>query len=349
MLTSLKNSLILGLIITTVFACGKKKTDKKTIADNETVAVKLVDVSNANSTEPIKASGLISSLHEARLSFKTGGIIEKIFVKEGQNIAKGQLLATLNLTEINAQVSQAQENVSKIERDLKRVNALYRDSVATLEQVQNLTTALSVAKQGLQIAQYNQGYSKIYAPTNGVVVKKMMNEGELASSGSPVFFVNAAGANDWVVKVGIADKDWTRLKLGDKADITLDAFPDAKFLANVTTLSQGADQASGLYQAELKINTQGKKMATGLFAKALIYPSIKYQYASVPVDAIIEGNGDQAFVYVVENGKAKRVSLLIAYVNNQQAFVREGLAGVSQVVTDGSAYLVEGTKVKVMK
>lgn len=349
MLTSLKNSLILGLIIATVFACGKKKTDKKTIADNETVAVKLVDVSNANSTEPIKASGLISSLHEARLSFKTGGIIEKIFVKEGQNIAKGQLLATLNLTEINAQVSQAQENVSKIERDLKRVNALYRDSVATLEQVQNLTTALSVAKQSLQIAQYNQGYSKIYAPTNGVVVKKMMNEGELASSGSPVFFVNAAGANDWVVKVGIADKDWTRLKLGDKADITLDAFPDTKFLANVTTLSQGADQASGLYQAELKISTQGKKMATGLFAKALIYPSIKYQYASVPVDAIIEGNGDQAFVYVVENGKAKRVSLLIAYVNNQQAFVREGLAGVSQVVTDGSAYLVEGTKVKVMK
>ncbi|NBA76235.1 efflux RND transporter periplasmic adaptor subunit [Emticicia sp. ODNR4P] len=349
MLTSLKNSLILGLIIATVFACGKKKTDKKTIADNETVAVKLVDVSNANSTEPIKASGLISSLHEARLSFKTGGIIEKIFVKEGQNIAKGQLLATLNLTEINAQVSQAQENVSKIERDLKRVNALYRDSVATLEQVQNLTTALSVAKQSLQIAQYNQGYSKIYAPTNGVVVKKMMNEGELASSGSPVFFVNAAGANDWVVKVGIADKDWTRLKLGDKADITLDAFPDVKFFANVTTLSQGADQASGLYQAELKISTQGKKMATGLFAKALIYPSIKYQYASVPVDAIIEGNGDQAFVYVVENGKAKRVSLLIAYVNNQQAFVREGLAGVSQVVTDGSAYLVEGTKVKVMK
>lgn len=349
MLTSLKNSLILGLIIATVFACGKKKTDKKTIADNETVAVKLVDVSNANSTEPIKASGLISSLHEARLSFKTGGIIEKIFVKEGQNIAKGQLLATLNLTEINAQVSQAQENVSKIERDLKRVNALYRDSVATLEQVQNLTTALSVAKQSLQIAQYNQGYSKIYAPTNGVVVKKMMNEGELASSGSPVFFVNAAGANDWVVKVGIADKDWTRLKLGDKADISLDAFPDVKFFANVTTLSQGADQASGLYQAELKISTQGKKMATGLFAKALIYPSIKYQYASVPVDAIIEGNGDQAFVYVVENGKAKRVSLLIAYVNNQQAFVREGLAGVSQVVTDGSAYLVEGTKVKVMK
>jgi hypothetical protein len=46
-----------------------------------------------------------------------------------------------------------------------------------------------------------------------------------------------------------------------------------KFLANVTTLSQGADQASGLYQAELKISTQGKKMATGLFAKALIYPS----------------------------------------------------------------------------
>ena len=339
----------LFLILSLLASCGKKKEAKKALIEDDIIAVKLADVSHANSTEAVKASGLVGSLQEARLSFKTGGIIEKIFVKEGQSVRKGQLLATLNLTEINAQVQQANESVQKAERDLKRVTNLYRDSVATLEQVQNLTTALSVAKQSLQIASYNQGYSKIYASSNGVIVKKLMNEGELAGPGTPVFFMNASGANDWVIKVGVADKDWTRLRMGDRATVTLDAFPEQIFTAIVSNLSQGADQSSGLYQAELKLNTQGKKMATGLFGNAQITPSVIQKHTSIPIEAIVEGNGDEASVYVVENGKARKLPVQLAGVDNTRAFVTSGLAGISQVITDGSAYLVEGSKVKVIK
>jgi len=339
----------LFLILSLLASCGKKKEVKKALIEDDIIAVKLADVSHANSTDALKASGLVGSLQEARLSFKTGGIIEKIFVKEGQNVRKGQLLATLNLTEINAQVQQASESVQKAERDLKRVSNLYRDSVATLEQVQNLTTALSVAKQSLQIASYNQGYSKIYASNNGVIVKKLMNEGELAGPGIPVFFMNASGANDWVIKVGVADKDWTRLHMGDRATVTLDAFPEQIFTATVSNLSQGADQSSGLYQAELKLNTQGKKMATGLFGKAQITPSVIQKHTSIPIEAIVEGNGNEASVYVIENGKARKLPIQLAGVDNVSAFITSGLAGISQVITDGSAYLVEGSKVKVVK
>lgn len=330
-------------------SCGKKKETKRALIEDDIVAVKLVEVSQANSTEPLKASGLVASLQEARLSFKTGGIIEKIYVKEGQNVSKGQLLATLNLTEINAQVQQATESVQKSERDLKRVTNLYRDSVATLEQVQNLTTALSVAKQSLEIASYNQGYSKIYASANGVIVRKLMNEGELAGPGTPVFFMNASGANDWVVKVGIADKDWTRLHIGDRASVQLDAFPETIFSASVNNLSQGADQNSGLYQAELKLNTQGRKMATGLFGNAQIIPSVIQKHTSIPIEAVVEGNRDDAFVYVVADGKARKMPIKLVGIDNTRAFVGTGLAGITQVITDGSAYLVEGSKVKIVK
>ena len=330
-------------------SCGKKQELKKALIEDDIVAVKLVDVAMANSTEALKASGLVASLEETRLSFKTGGIIEKIYAKEGQNVRKGQLLATLNLTEINAQVQQATESVQKSERDLKRVTNLYRDSVATLEQVQNLTTTLSVAKQSLEIASYNQGYSKIYASTNGVIVKKLMNEGELAGPGTPVFFMNASGANDWAMKVGIADKDWTRLHTGDRATVILDAFPETTFSAVISNLSQGADVNSGLYQAELKLNTQGKKMATGLFGNAQITPSMIQKHTSIPIDAVVEGNGDEAFVYVVADGKARKMPIKLVGVDNVRAFVASGLAGITQVITDGSAYLVEGSKVKVVK
>ena len=344
-----KISILSFLIISLLMSCGKKQEPKKVPIEDDIVSVKLADVSQANSTEALKASGLVASLKEARLSFKTGGIIEKIYVKEGQNVRKGQLLATLNLTEINAQVQQANESVQKSERDLKRITNLYRDSVATLEQVQNLTTALSVAKQSLKIASYNKGYSKIYASTNGVIVKKLMNEGELAGPGTPVFFMNASGANDWVIKVGIADKDWTRLHTGDRATVNLDAFPKTTFTASISNLSQGADVNSGLYQAELKLNTQGKKIATGLFGNAQIMPSIIQKYTSIPIDAIVEGNGDEAFVYVVSKGKAIKLPISLVGIDNTKAFVASGLAGITQVITDGSAYLVEGSRVKVIK
>lgn len=344
-----KLSILLFLTISLLLSCSKKKEPKKVLIEDDIVMVKLVDVSQANSTEAINASGLVSSLQEARLSFKTGGIIEKIYVKEGQNVRKGQLLATLNLTEINAQVQQATESVNKSDRDLKRVTNLYRDSVATLEQVQNLNTVLSVAKQSLEIAAYNQGYSKIYASANGVIVKKLMNEGELAGPGTPVFFMNASGANDWVLKVGIADKDWTRLHIGDRATLSLDAFPETKFSAIISTLSQGADVSSGLYQAELKLNTQGKKMATGLFGKAQMMPSIVQKHTSIPLDAILEGNGEDAFVYAVVSGKAHKIPVKIIGIDNSRAFISSGLAGISQVITDGSAYLVDGSRVRVLK
>lgn len=337
------------LFLSLLMSCGKKKEVKKALIEDDIISVKLADVSQANSTEAIKVSGLVGSLQEARLSFKTGGIIEKIYVKEGQNVRKGQLLATLNLTEINAQVQQASESVQKAERDLKRITNLYRDSVATLEQVQNLTTALSVAKQSFEIASYNQGYSKIYASNNGVIVKKLMNEGELAGPGTPVFFMNASGVNDWVIKVGIADKDWTRLRMGDRATVQLDAFPETIFTAVVSNLSQGADQSSGLYQAELQLNTQGKKIATGLFGNAQIMPSTIQKHTSIPIDAVVEGNGDDASVYVVANGKAHKMPIRLVGIDNTRAFVGTGLAGIMQVITDGSAYLVEGSKVKVVK
>jgi RND family efflux transporter MFP subunit len=326
-------------------ACQKKKETTATLSE-EIVAVKTVAVSRESQAEPIQASGLVQSETEARLSFKTGGIIQKIFVREGQSIRKGELLATLNLTEIDAQVRQAAESVAKAERDLARVTNLYKDSVATYEQVQNLTTALNVSKQNLEIARYNRSFSEIRATSGGVVIKKIMNEGELAGPGSPVFYVNATGPKDWVIRVGVADKDWIRLKPGNKAEVKFDAYANQPYPAVISNLSAGADQVSGLYQVELKLTVPVPKLAAGIFANTLIFPAVQHSLESVPIDALVEGSNQSAFVYVVQGDRAKKVPVRVAYLNGQRAFIESGLNGISQVITDGSAYLTDGVKVK---
>lgn len=330
-------------------ACGKQEEKKAETAmgDETVVPVKLDKVEQTVRSESITASGLVASSEEAKLSFKIGGVIQKIFVEEGQKVRKGQVLASLNMTEIDAQVSQAKYSVEKAERDFKRVENMLKDTAATLEQMQNATTGFDVAKQSLQIAQFNRSYAQITSPIDGAVIKKMANEGELTGPGTPIFYLTSNRQSDWVVRVGVSDKDWARLKVGDKANVSLDAYPTETFTGAVTKLAPAADPMNKLYEIEVRLNPNGKRFASGLFAKVELKPVQNRNYTLLPIEAIVEGNGQDAFVYVLDESrkKVKRLPIRIGFVDGDKVLVTNGLEGITEVVTSGSAFLTESSNV----
>ena len=340
------SSLLLSLLL---ISCNKKdETQQKTPETDEVlVPVSLTKIDQATRSESIVASGLVASSEEARLSFKIGGIIQKIYVTEGQKVSKGQLLASLNTTEIDAQVNQAKYGVEKSERDFKRVENMLKDTAATLEQMQNVTTALDIAKQNLQIAQFNRSYAQIISPIDGAVVKKMGNEGELTGPGTPIFYITSNRQGDWVVRVGVSDKDWARLKVGDKANVQLDAYPSEAFSGSITKLAPAADPMNKLYEIEVRIAPKGKRLATGLFAKVELKPVQSRTYTVVPLEAIVEGNGKEAFIYVLAETrkKVKRLPVQIGFVDGDKVLITNGLEGISEVITSGSAFLTESSTV----
>lgn len=362
------------LLAVALWACGSKADTgtaergpaEKTMAgaddsrsDVSVVPIKLAPVSTVVRAEPVAASGLVSSAQEARLSFKVGGIINRLFVEEGQSVRKGQLLATLNLTEIDAQVSQAQLANEKAERDLGRVQRLYADTAATLEQLQNATTGSSAAKQNLTIAQFNRSYAQIHATVDGIVTRKAANAGEYIAPGASVYLISSNRRSDWVVRVGVSDKDWARLRLGNRASITLDAYPDRTFSGTISELAQAADPVNKLYEVEIRINPgpsgpSAVKFAPGLFAKVTLVPAQSRRYTLVPVEAIVEGNGKDGFVYVlVQNSRGagplhvRKTPVQIGFLDGDKVLLTNGLAGVKEIVTAGSAFLTEESTVVV--
>ena len=361
-------SILISLVLVAMlWACGSKAEKSAPVAVNsatESVAVnvdetalvpvKLTAVTSVVRAEPVVASGLVSSAEEARLSFKVGGIINKMFVDEGQSVRKGQLLATLDLTEIDAQVGQAQLANEKAERDLGRVKSLYADTAATLEQLQNATTGQSVAKQALTIAQFNRNYAQIRASVDGTVTRKVTNAGEYVAAGASVYLISGNRRADWVVRVGVSDKDWARLQPGNRASIRLDAYPDQTFSGTVSELAQAADPTNKLYEVEVKINPGldgpgAARFAPGLFANVTLVPAQSRSYAVVPVEAIVEGNGKDGFVYVVsdDHRKVRKIPVQIGYLDGDKVLLTNGLSGVKQVVTAGSAFLTEESSVVV--
>lgn len=328
---------------------GKDQASSTMPVDQSAIAVRLSPVESVEVSLPVVSSGLITTTTEARLSFKIGGYVNRLFVKEGETVDKGQLLASLNHTEINAQVVQAKNGFEKSVRDLERVERLYRDSAATLEQVQNLKTASDVSREAYNIALYNLEHAQIHATTNGKVIRKLVNEGEFIAPGVPVFFINAANENDWVIRVGLPDVDWVRIKLRDRAIITTDAYPNSPFDAEVSLISEGADPVTGLYPVEVKIRSNGKKLASGLFGKLEIIPQAKQKLSTIPIESLVEGSGKRAYVFVPNETSVKKVAVDIAFMERDKVYISKGLDSIDQVINGGSAFLTEYSSITVIK
>jgi len=339
------------LATTAVVLTSCKSNAKAADVIDEAIAVKVQPVTTTQYAPILKYSGSMASTSEARLSFKIGGIISKIYVKEGDHVVKGQLLATLDLTEINAQVQQASQGVEKGQRDANRAKNLYNDTVATLEQVQNANTQLQVAEESLRIARFNQQYAQIRATESGTILKKLMNEGELASTGSPVFEFNGTAGNDWVIRFGVSDKDWAVLKKGEKASVDIDAYPNKTFTGIITEIAQGADVSSGTYEIEVKVLPGNSRFAAGLFSTVKLQPAGEQTVTLVPVEALTEATDKTGFVYTV-NADGKTVTknkVTIAFLENNKAAIISGLDSAHEVITEGVGYLTDKSLVKVIR
>ncbi|MBS1598911.1 MAG: efflux RND transporter periplasmic adaptor subunit [Bacteroidetes bacterium] len=340
-------SILIGLSSAIIIGCSEKK--KTAVATEDTVVVKTVPVSFSTYSPKLEYSGTIASVNEAKLSFKIGGIISRIYVKEGDRVVKGQLLATLDLTEINAQVKQASQNVEKLNRDERRIKNLLDDTAATLEQYQNAQTQLNVGKENLRIAQFNQEYAQIRSSANGIITKKLMNEGELASTGAAVLILNGTSADDWVIRFGVSDKDWAILQKNDRATVFVDAYPGKIFNGLISKIEQSADPLNGTYEIEVKILPGDKKLAPGLFATVHINAGNATQSLSViPIEALAEADRKTGYVYTLNNDKktVAKHKVQIAFINKDSVGVAGGLDNINHVIKEGVSYITENTVVK---
>ncbi len=333
-----------------LYSCGSKANETKQKKD-ESIPVRLISVQQEAADNNINLSGILSTEGSARLSFKTGGVIDKILVKEGDQVRKGQLLATLKSTEISAQVQQVQLSLEKATRDYDRANNLYKDSVATLEQLQNAKTSVEIAKQNYQQAIFNQQYSKIYATQDGFIVRKMKNEGELAEPGGPVLMTGAvSNTSKWILTSGVSDKEWSLLQKGNVATVNIEAFPGKSFPAVVSKKSLAADPVDGSFDIELQVDFGKEQPAIGMFGKANIKTSSTTSGYIIPYESLLEANGKKGFVFASNDGKTvKRVEVSIHSIDEKTIHISDGLESYAYVVTSGSPYLNDQSIIRVVK
>lgn len=345
------SSVIAVTILISLAACsGKKKKTAAIPRETESIPVKLMNLEKTSGNSVITTSGNLTTDDQTTLSFKVGGVVSSVLVKEGDIVRRGQLLATIDFTEVNSQVGQIRVNLDKAQRDYQRLNNLYKDSVATLEQLQNGQSAVMYARQQLQAAQFNRAYAEIHAVTDGYVLTRFVNPGQVVAAGTPVMLTNGALRNQWILRTGVSDKQWASINIKDRATVRIDAFPDKVFQAWVKRKAEISDPQTGAFTVELAVESEGVKFATGMFGAATIQSGAPRNLWQIPHEALLDANGSKGWVFITtDNKKAVKQAVTIESFSGNYVLISEGLENANALIVSGSAYLADQSPITILK
>lgn len=340
-----KFSIILLLTFAGI-SCKTEKADTEKTTNQDALTVRTALVSMHTFHDKVSSSGTLTSKSEIKLAFKTGGMIKKAYVNEGQYVKAGQLLAELDLSEIEAQVNQAKIGFEKSKRDFERVEKLFNDEAATKTSLNDAKSGLEIATQTLAAAQFNQKLSKIYAPASGRILMKLAEQGELITPFAPMFILGT-GDQAYVVNVGLTDRDVVKISLGDPAEVVLDAYPQEIFMGKVTQIAPMITPTTGTYAVEVEIAPMGKKLISGFVARIDIETKKSSTSLVIPAESLVNAHGKYADVYIYSGGKAKKRKITLGGIQENFIRVVSGLEEGESVITLGSGFVSEGDSVTV--
>ncbi len=329
-------------------ACSKAAPVAETQA---ATPVTVVSVTQESVVQPVIATGTYGPRDEVPLAFKIGGVVARVQVDEGATVQRGQVLAMLDLREIEALVAKARVGVDKAARDQARLERLFADSVATLAQLQDATSAADAARADLSSALVNREYATIIAPGNGVILQRQVTAGSTTGPGVTVLTL---GSNERgrVLRVGLPDRDALRMKHGDLATAQFDAVPGMTFTGRVTLLGRSADARTGTYVAEVSLDA-ADMLPAGLVGRVTLSPQAAAVATLVPIDALVEANEDSAVMYTASSDSApvaERHQVRILFLHGDRVAVRTeaNAASLRRVITRGAQYLAADMPVRIV-
>jgi membrane fusion protein, multidrug efflux system len=317
--------------------------------EEEAVPVKLVAVERGPFQRPILAPGVLAAKNEWDLSFKVGGVVSRVLVEEGALVRKGDLLAMLDATEYSAGLRQAREGLSKARRDASRGVLLASSGAVSPAVVEDGRTAAMMAEAALTGAEFNMRHSRLVAPEDAWVDRRMVEPGEVVGPGRPVLHVSGRGQG-FVVRASISERDVLDLIVGAPARVAIDARTGLSLAGRVSEVARSAARGTGTYPIEITLTdtAPGVSLLAGLTAKVEIPRSVAAAGA-VPIAAVVDGNGDAGAVFTVDGGLARRVPVRIAFIRGADVVLDAGVEQIGRVVTDGVTRLRDGLRVRVLE
>lgn len=358
-----KYSLLL-IALASVFmlnSCGK---DRKEVTDNTmAIAVKVAGNATETISSFVTASGKIEAENSANVSTRMMGYVTKVHVKVGQKVNAGQLLVSINNTDLQAKKAQVEASIlqataafNNAKKDFERFTVLFSQQSASQKELDDMTSRYEMAKAGLEAAKQMRnevvaqfGYSNITAPFSGEVTNTFVKEGDMANPGMPL--VSIEGASRLQVTAMVSESDIANIQNGMAVKILVKSI-NKTVTGKVTEVSSSAKNTGGQYLVKFNLTQTDKAILSGMFVNVQFPVANKTQTTVstdkvlVPESALVK-QGQLTGIYTVGNRNTAILRWLrIGKTFGNQVEVLSGLSAEEQYIVSAEGKLYNGAKVK---
>lgn len=360
------------LMLAALAACAPSRAESETHTPTPTrqrsaLPVTLAPITLLPIDRELVVLGRVTHARDLKLGFKTGGVVRELLVDEGERVTRGQVLARLDTSELEAGLTQARAGLAKSSRDLARVKGLESQAVLPGSTREDAETARTVAAAQVRGLLWNLETTTLKADTDGVVLKRLAEPGEVVGPGQPVLVIGdeSAGVR---VELGLPARDLERAVLGATLSIRLDGSATthtATIVELAPTLTPGTDRVSIFASLPPEL-----RPPRGLVATVSLPPRQLPVLPAIPLSTVVEGQGATASVWVLTPpsappidcragpapcpattappGAVRRQAITLHSIRpDGMVLVESGLEDVTHVIDAGQAWLDEEATVVV--
>lgn len=306
------------------------------------VEVGAVEVMTVN--EEVEALGTLAADESVIIATEIAGRVVHLGFKEGERVVKGQELVKLDTAILEAELKQAQADLTLARDTHNRQRALVQRGAGTQVALEESTAKLASSEARVQLGEAKLAQSTIVAPFAGVVGLRAVGFGDYVPVGRPL--ITLTSVDPIKVDFRVPEMYLSSVKVGQIVELKVDAVPDAVFSGKIFAIDPVVDINGRAIKLRAMIPNADLTLKPGLFSRIAITVAQRKGAFVIPEMAVVP-DGDGKIVYIVEDGKAKRVRIEIGKRLLGKVEVAKGLTADMQIVTSGQMRLREGSTVSI--
>jgi len=349
-------SLSVALLLT---SCGSE--DKKVVEDNSPViSVKTNQVETNGNSPFLSVSGKIQATNSADLSTRMMGYVNKVHVKVGDKVRKGQLLVSINNSDlqaksaqVNAGITEATAAFNNAQKDYNRFKNLFVDNSASQKEMDDMTANFEIAKARLEATNQMKNevnaqfaYSNITAPFSGTVTSKNVEAGNMANPGIPLISIETPG--NFEVMTMVPETEISAIKKGTIVSVLVKSI-NKTLKGKVAELSTSAKNTGGQYLVKIDLDKTDANILSGMFTTVQfpIERKATSKMVLIPTEAIVT-NGQLSGVYTVSQSNTAMLRWLrLGRTFGNQVEVLSGLNSDESYIVSAEGKLFNGAKITI--
>lgn len=337
------HALVLSLVLA---GCGNAPTPDQS-QRKPMVFVEVETARQAPITSTVTATGTITAKEEVKIIAQAEGKITRLAVEEGDKVAKGQTLVTLDARILEAQTKEAEANVEDALAGYNRLQRLRKSGLVSEQEFEQARTRYNVLKARLEYQRALLNYTTIKSPISGVVTFRGVREGDVAVPRAHLLTVS--DPQTLVMEINVSEIDVPSITVGDPVLVGVDAYPNDVFPGKVRRVFPLSDPITRLVKIEIELTAKDNRLFPGLFARAELTTSRKENATVVSNDAILVSSTGIASAFVVVDSLLERRELTLGIREASASEVVSGVMPGEKVVVSGLNQLNPGMIVRITR